>query len=336
METLGFNLQQEATLATLTQDVLKTSEIEGEMLDTRQVRSSLARRMGIEVAALPHVDRSVEGIVEVMLDATRRHREPIDEERLFGWHALLFPTGRSGAQRITVGRWRNDANGPMQVVSGAYGRERVHFEAPAHDRLQGEMTRFLAWINQPPQTDLVLRSALAHFWFVTIHPFEDGNGRLARAIADLILARSENSAQRFYSMSAQIQRERNAYYDILEACQRGDLNLTAWIEWYLHCLKRAIGSSHEVLGLVLRKATFWQRHEGYAYNDRQRAIINRLFEGFEGKLTSSKWANLAKCSQDTASRDIADLIRRHVLVKDEGGGRSTSYSLTPAHSVSGF
>lgn len=327
MDALGFILRQEATLATLTQDVLKTSEIEGEKLDTQQVRSSIARRMGIEVAALPLVDRNVEGIVDVMLDATRRYREPLDEARLFGWHAALFPTGRSGIQGITVGNWRTDASGPMQVVSGAYGRERVHFEAPSHDRLKTEMTRFLTWLNGTPATDLVLMSALAHFWFVTIHPFDDGNGRIARAIADMILARSENSSQRFYSMSAQIQHERSAYYDILEACQRGDLDVTAWVEWYLSCLKRAIGSSNEILGVVLRKATFWKRYQGEPFNERQRAIINRLFDGFEGKLTSSKWARLAKCSQDTAHRDITDLIRRQVLVKDEAGGRSTSYSL---------
>jgi Fic family protein len=327
MEALGFPLRQEATWVTLTQDVLKTSEIEGEKLDTQQVRSSIARRMGIEIAALPSVDRSVEGIVEVMLDATGRQREPLDEERLFGWHAALFPTGRSGSVRITVGNWRNEQSGPMQVVSGADGRERVHFEAPSHDRLKPEMTQFLAWLNSTPATDLVLMSALAHFYFVTIHPFDDGNGRIARAIADMILARSENSSQRFYSMSAQILQERNAYYDILEACQRGGLNISAWIEWYLNCLKRAIGSSNEVLGLVFKKATFWQRHEGETFNERQRAILNRLFDGFEGKLTSSKWAKLAKCSQDTANRDISDLIKRRVLVKDEAGGRSTSYSL---------
>jgi Fic family protein len=327
MEALGFNLQQEATLATLTQDILKTSEIEGEKLDSHQVRSSIARRMGLDIAAVPKVERSVEGIVEVMMDATRGYRGPLNEERLFGWHAALFPTGRNGMQRITVGNWRGDANGPMQVVSGSYGRERVHFEAPSHDRLKTEMTRFLAWLNTTPEIDLVLMSALAHFWFVTIHPFDDGNGRIARAIADMILARSENSSQRFYSMSAQIQHERNDYYHILESCQRGDLNITAWIIWYLNCLKRAICSSSELLGLVLKKAAFWKRHGSETFNERQRSIINQLFDGFEGKLTSSKWAKLAKCSQDTANRDITDLIGQQVLVKDKAGGRSTTYSL---------
>ena len=327
MEGLGFHLREEATLATLTQDVIKTSEIEGQTLDTQQVRSSIARRMGIEIAALPQMDRSVEGIVEVMLDATRHHQKLLDQDRLFGWHAALFPTGRSGMRKITVGDWRTDKSGPMQVVSGAFGREKVHYEAPANDRLNAETTRFLAWLNAGPATDPVLTSALAHFWFVTIHPFDDGNGRIARAIADMILARSENSAQRFYSMSAQIQRERNAYYDILEASQRGDLNITAWLEWYFACLRHAINSSHEILDAVLTKANFWKRHEGEQFNDRQRNLINRLLDGFDGKLTSSKWAKIAKCSPDTALRDITDLMERNILAKDDAGGRSTGYHL---------
>jgi Fic family protein len=327
MEGLGFHLREQATLATLTQDVIKTSEIEGQTLDNQQVRSSIARRMGIEIAAHAQVDRNVEGIVEVMLDATRHHQKPLDQDRLFGWHAALFPTGRSGMRKIIVGGWRTDASGPMQVVSGAYGREKIHYEAPPHDRLNAEMTRFLAWLNAGPATDPVLTSALAHFWFVTIHPFDDGNGRIARAIADMILARSENSAQRFYSMSAQIQRERNAYYDILEASQRGDLNITAWLEWYFACLRHAINSSHEILDAVLTKANFWKRHEGEQFNDRQRNLINRLLDGFDGKLTSSKWANIAKCSPDTALRDITDLMERNILAKDDAGGRSTGYHL---------
>lgn len=327
MEGLGFQLREEATLATLTQDVIKTSEIEGQKLDTQQVRSSIARRMGIEIAALPPVDRNVEGIVEVMLDATRHHQMLLDQDRLFGWHAALFPTGRSGMQKIIVGGWRTDASGPMQVVSGDFGREKIHYEAPPHDRLNAEMTRFLAWLNAGPATDPVLTSALAHFWFVTIHPFDDGNGRIARAIADMILARSENSAQRFYSMSAQIQRERNAYYDILEASQRSDLNITAWLEWYLACLRRAINSSHEILDAVLTKANFWKRHEGEKFNDRQRNLINRLLDGFDGTLTSSKWAKIAKCSPDSALRDITDLMDRNILLKNDAGGRSTGYHL---------
>jgi Fic family protein len=327
MESLGFRLQQEASLATLTQDVVKTSEIEGEKLNAEQVRSALASRMGLEVAALPPVDRHVEGIVEVMLDATGHYQRPLDRERLFSWHAALFPTGRSGLQRIAKVQWRTEASGPMQVVSGAYGRERVHFEAPADDRLEHEMTRFFAWANGKPTADLVLISALAHFWFVTIHPFEDGNGRIARAIADLFLARSENSPQRFYSMSAQIQRERKAYYDILETSQKGDTDVTAWLRWYLGCLGRAIASANDVLGLVLTKATFWKRHENESFNDRQRAMINRLLDGFEGKMTSTKWGQLTHASPDTALRDIHDLILRRILGKDPAGGRSTGYHL---------
>lgn len=327
MEGLGFQLREEATLATLTEDVIKTSEIEGQKLDAQQVRSSIARRMGIDVAALPHVDRSVDGIVDVMLDATRHYQKPLNKDRLFGWHAALFPAGRSGMQKITVGHWRTDANGPMQVVSGAYGRERVHYEAPAHDRLDPEMSAFVAWLNGKPPADLVITSALAHFWFVTIHPFDDGNGRIARAIGDMVLARSENSSQRFYSMSAQIQRERADYYTILEASQRGSLDVTAWLQWYLPCLHRAIGASARLLDAVLTKATFWKRHEQENFNERQRTVINRLLDGFEGNLTSSKWAKLTKSSQDTALRDITDLVKRRVLLKDEAGGRSTTYRL---------
>jgi len=329
MESLGFPAREQATLATLTQDIVNTSEIEGEKLDARQVRSSIARRMGIDIGALPQIDRNVEGIVDVMVDATRKFEAPLTEERLFGWHSALFPTGRSGLQRITVGGWRTEASGPMQVVSGPYGREKVHYEAPPHDRLPTEMARFVKWLGTPPSGDLVIASALAHFWFVTIHPFEDGNGRIARAIADMVLARCEHSPQRFYSMSAQIQRERNAYYDVLERCQKGTLNISAWIEWYLTCLKGAIAASEETLEVVLGKAGFWKNHAGECFNDRQRAILNRMLDGFEGKLTSSKWAKLAKCSQDTALRDIGDLLTRRVLLKDEAGGRSTAYYLTP-------
>jgi Fic family protein len=327
MEALGFSLREEATLQTLTQDVVKTSEIEGEKLDAGQVRSSLARRMGLDIGALPPIDRNVEGIVEVMLDATRQHDESLTTERLFDWHAALFPTGRTGMRRITVGGWRTEKSGPMQVVSGPIGREKVHYEAPEADRLKKEMTRFLKWCNTAPTVDPVIQSALAHFWFVTIHPFEDGNGRIARAIADLMLARSEKTGQRFYSMSAQIQRERKAYYDVLERCQKGTLDITEWIEWFLNCLQHAIAASEQTLEAVLVKAGFWKTHEGLAINERQRKVINRLLDGFEGKLTSSKWAKLTKCSQDTALRDINELVSRKVLVKDEAGGRSTGYTL---------
>ena len=327
MEQLGFPLREEATLQTLTQDVVKTSEIEGEKLDAREVRSSLARRMGLDQGALPSADRNIEGIVEVMLDATRKHEEPLTQERLFGWHAALFPTGRSGMRRIVVGAWRTRDSGDMQVVSGPIGRETIHYEAPGHDVLDKEMARFIQWCNAPADIDPVLKSALAHFWFVTIHPFDDGNGRIARAIADMMLARSEGTPQRFYSMSSQIQRERNDYYHILEHCQKGGLDITAWMDWYLNCLKRAIGSSEKILATVLAKAGFWKTHAGESFNERQRKVMNRLLDGFEGKLTSSKWAKLTKCSQDTALRDIGDLLDLKILKKDEAGGRSTSYAL---------
>ncbi len=327
MEGLGFGLREEATLQTLTQDVTKTSEIEGEKLDTKQVRSSIARRLGLDMGATLKIDRNVEGIVEVMLDATRKHDAPLTQERLFAWLAALFPSGRSGMQRITVGGWRTEASGPMQVVSGPIGREWVHYEAPAYDRLKKEMAQFLKWFNAPSETDLVIKSALAHFRFVTIHPFDDGNGRIARAITDMVLARSEKSAQRFYSMSAQIQRERKAYYEVLENCQKGSLDITPWIEWFLNCFKHAISASEETLAAVLVKAHFWKVHGSDSFNERQRTMINRLLDGFEGKLTSSKWATLTKCSQDTALRDISDLLDRQILARHEAGGRSTSYEL---------
>lgn len=327
MQSLGFSVRTEAALQTLTQDVVKTSEIEGQRLDLKLVRSSIARRMGVDLGGLPPVDRNVEGIVDVMFDATSRCDAPLTAERLFGWHAALFPTGRSGLQRITVGSWRTESSGPMQVVSGPYGKETVHYEAPGHDRLNADMTRFLDWFNAPINTDPVIRSALAHFWFVTIHPFDDGNGRIARALADMVLARSEGSSQRFYSLSSQIQLERKGYYDVLERSQKGSLDVTEWMLWFLACLKRAIQASEESLQGVLTKARFWEAQAGTPINSRQRLILNRLLDGFEGKLTSSKWATLAKCSNDTALRDITDLVSRRILKKDDAGGRSTSYQL---------
>jgi Fic family protein len=327
MEAIGFRLREEAVLNTLTQEVLKSSEIEGEILNSDQVRSSLARRLGIDIGALTPADRHVDGIVEMMLDATQRYQDPLTEERLFGWHAALFPTGRRGMQKFRVGAWRDDRSGPMQVVSGPIGKERVHYEAPQADRLPVEMSQFLDWFNGMAPIDPVLKAALAHLWFVTIHPFDDGNGRIARAIADLALARSEQSPKRFYSMSAEIRLERNDYYDILERTQKGALEITPWMEWFLGCLDRAFDGAEATLASVLRKARFWEVHAGESFNDRQRKVVNRLLNGFEGKLTSSKWASLAKCSQDTANRDINDLVKRGVLVKDAAGGRSTSYSL---------
>jgi Fic family protein len=280
------------------------------------------------VGALAPADRNVEGVVEMMLDATQKFNEPLTDERLFGWHAALFPTGRSGLSKIIVGAWRDEKSGPMQVVSGPHGRAKVHYEAPVAGRLDAEMKSFLDWFDAAVDTDPVLKAALAHLWFVTIHPFADGNGRIARAIADMALARSEDSPQRFYSMSAQIQQERNDYYDILETTQKGDLEITPWLEWFLGCLDRAFDGSAKTLDAVFRKAEFWRKHAAAPLNERQRDILNRLLNGFEGKLTSSKWATIEKCSPDTALRDINELVDRGILQKDEGGGRSTSYSLT--------
>ena len=327
MERLGFQLKAEAFLQTLTEEVVKSSEIEGEILDRDQVRSSIARRLGMDIGALTPAERHIEGVVELMLDATQKYDQALTAERLFGWHASLFPTGRSGMQKITVGGWRTDQTGPMQVVSGAFGRERVHFEAPAARRLEAEIKGFLEWFNADQGQDPVIKAALAHLWFVTIHPFEDGNRRIARAIADLALARSEESTQRFYSMSAQIRKERKAYYDILERTQRGTLDITNWLDWFLGCLERAFDGADTILGSVLQKAALWEKHGASALNDRQRLLLNRVLDGFEGKLTSSKWAKIAKVSQPTATRDIDDLIKRGILKKDAAGGRSTSYSL---------
>jgi Fic family protein len=325
--SLGFPLREEAMLRTLTEDVLKSSEIEGEILDKAQVRSSLARRLGIDVGALVPADRDVEGVVEMMIDATQNFDKPLTTPRLFAWHAALFPTGHSGMTKIVVGAWRDASAGPMQVVSGPYGRERVHYEAPVSQRLADEMQVFLDWFNTDASGDPVIKAALAHLWFVTIHPFEDGNGRIARAIADMALARSEQSAQRFYSLSAQIRLERSAYYDQLEATQKGDLDITDWLRWFLDCLDRAFNGAEVVLASVLAKARFWETHAGVPLNGRQQLVLNRLLDSFEGKLTSSKWAKIAKCSQDTAGRDIDDLLKRGVLVKNAAGGRSTSYWL---------
>jgi len=327
MEALGLKVRQEAVLQTLTADVLKSSEIEGEQLDAAQVRSSIARRLGVDIGALEPADRHVEGVVETMLDATRHYDHPLSEERLFGWHAALFPTGRSGIRKLRVGTWRDDSTGPMQVVSGPVGKEHVHFEAVPAARLAEEISVFLDWLNKPPDVDEVLMAGLAHLWFVTIHPFDDGNGRIARAIADMTLARSENSSQRFYSMSDQIRQERTAYYDILERTQKGTMDVTPWMIWFLGCLGRAIDGAQNILATVLTKARFWESVRGIALNERQTLILNRLFEGFEGKLTTSKYAKLAKCSQDTALRDILLLIDRRILVRNPAGGRSTTYAL---------
>jgi len=326
METLGFDLRNEALLDTLTLDVLKSSEIEGEFLNPDQVRSSIARRLGMEIAGTVDSDRSVEGVVEMMLDATQKCFDPLTADRLFGWHAALFPTGRSGMYKITVADWRKDTTGPMQVVSGAMGKEKVHFQAPDSNLVEKEMTRFIDWFNNN-KIDLVIKAAIAHLWFVTIHPFEDGNGRITRALTDMLLAQADKSNQRFYSMSAQIRLERKQYYEILENTQKGNLDITDWIVWFLNCLINALKSTDSILTKVLFKADFWQKHLDTAINDRQRKLLNMLMDGFEGKLTSSKWAKIAKCSKDSAVRDINDLIEKAILQKEAAGGRSTNYEL---------
>ena len=340
MHDLGLDLRNQATLRILTEDVLKTSEIEGETLKLDSVRSSIARRLGVDIGALAPADRHVDGVVDMVLDATRGHNIPLTTERLFGWHAAMFPTGRSSLTKIRVGQWRDDAQGPMQVVSGPMHRQKVHYEAPPAVLLDAEMGDFLNWFNLDNlsvdkltvdnQDDPVVKAGLAHLWFVTVHPFEDGNGRIARAVGDMALARAEKSAQRFYSLSAQIQREREEYYDRLVATQKGDLDCTAWLEWFLGCLLRAIQSADETLAQVLAKARFWQHWAGTPLNDRQIKLLNKLLDGFDGKLTSSKWAAIGKCSQDTALRDITELMERGVLKKSEASGRSTSYELMPA------
>lgn len=327
MEALGFDLRNEAHLRTLTEDVVKSSEIEGEKLDSDQVRSSIARRLGMDIGGLVPADRDVEGVVEMTLDATGNYAEPLTEERLFAWHAALFPTGRSGMRIINVGAWRDDSRGAMRVVSGPVGKEKLHYEAPPAARVPNEIKKILRWFEQPGDTVPLFVAGLAHFWFVTIHPFDDGNGRIARAIADMALARSENSPQRFYSMSAQIRRERKDYYMTLERTQKGGLDITLWQTWFLSCLLRAIEGAKDKLGSVLEKARFWERFAKEPLNERQIKVLNKVLDGFEGKLTTSKWAKLAKCSQDTAYRDILELIERGALKKNAGSGRSTSYSL---------
>ncbi|MBP7038819.1 MAG: Fic family protein [Bacteroidales bacterium] len=327
MESLGFDLQNEAVLNTLTLDVIKSLEIEGELLEIQQVRSSIARKLGIDIAGAVESERHVDGIVEMMLDATQKYDMPLTKNRLFGWHAALFPSGWSNLNKITVAGWRKDTTGPMQVVSGPMGKEKVHYQAPDSDRIEPEMIRFLDWFENEHETDLVLKAAIAHLWFVTIHPFDDGNGRIARAITDMTLARSDKSVMRFYSMSAQIRVERKQYYEKLEKAQKGNSDITEWILWFLQCLINAIESTDKTLSKVFRKAEFWKLHSATILNVRQQNIINRLLDGFDGKLTSSKWAKINKCSQDTALRDIQDLMKKDILQKEAGGGRSTNYKL---------
>lgn len=327
MEALGFDMKHEAVLDTLTLDVLKSTEIEGERFDPEQVRSCIARQLGLDTVGLVPSDRNVDGMVEMMLDATQYFDKPLTAERLFDWHAALFPTGRTGMYKIDVGTWRKDETGPMQVVSGGIGKERVHFQAPDASKLDAEMTAFMNWFNADDNLDPVLKAALAHLWFVTIHPFDDGNGRMARTITDMLLAKSDGSSQRFYSMSAQIRIDRKAYYLLLENTQSGGLEVTGWIQWFLTCLSNAIKASDYTLAKVLSKSNFWKTHSMTTLNDRQRVLLNKLLDSFEGKLTSSKWGKIAKCSADTALRDIQDLVQKGMLQKEAAGGRSTNYEL---------
>ncbi len=327
MESLGFELRNEAALKTLILDVIKSTEIEGKILNPEQVRSSIARRLGIDIAGLVPSDRDTDGVVDMLLDATQNFKKLLTKTRLFDWHLALFPTGRSGMHKLIVGNWRDDSTGPLQVVSGALGKEKVHFQAPSSAELEKEMNSFLDWFNTKDELDLVIKAGLAHLWFVTLHPFEDGNGRIARALTDMLLARADGISQRFYSMSAQVRIERNEYYRILEKTQKGKLDITDWLEWFLDCLLNALAAANEILEKVIFKHSFWNKNAIRIQNDRQKLLLNKLLDGFDGKLTSSKWAKIAKCSPDTALRDIQDLITKQILRKAEVGGRSTNYEL---------
>lgn len=324
MNALGFSSKEEVALTTLTMDVVKSSEIEGEQLDYDKVRSSIARRLGLELGGLVASDRNVDGVVDMILDATKNYQNTLTEERLFGWHAALFPTGYSGSHKIEVANYRNDV---MQIVSGAMGKEKVHYEAIAADKVKNEMDQFLFWFNSENELDLVLKAAIAHFWFIIVHPFDDGNGRIARAISDLLLTRSENSSDRFYSMSSQILIERKRYYEVLQKVQYSGGDITEWLDWFLNCLKNALIETEKFFQNVLHKAEFWKLHENTALNERQRLLLNKMLDSFDGKLKTSKWAKIAKCSTDTALRDIKDLMKKGILQQEVGGGRSTNYEL---------
>ena len=324
IERLGFKMQNSTVLDTLTADITKSSEIEGVIIDMNGVRSSIARHLGIETEGIKGRDRYIEGVVQIVMDATHNCNKQLTVTRLFNWHAALFPTGRSGAMKITVANWRK-GDEPMQVVSGAMGKEKVHFQAPDSKEVASQMRLFLKWINKEEKIDPFLKSAIAHLWFVTVHPFDDGNGRLARTIADMMLARADNMPHRFYSMSAEILKERKEYYDILEKTQKGSLDITSWLAWFLKCLENAIKTTEKAIGTTIKKSEFWEKHRSTPMNVRQVKIVNMLWDGFYGNLTTSKWAKIAKCSQDTALRDIEDLISKKILKKSAASGRSTSY-----------
>ncbi len=327
MEGMGFELREEAVLATLTEDIVKSSEIEGEFLNPDEVRSSLARRLGMDISGLPDVSRDVDGLVEMMLDATQKFQDPLTKDRIYGWHAALFPSGRSGMYKITVGDWRGDEKGPMQIISGPMGREKIHYTAPEASRVEDEMNRFMEWFNTDESTEPVVKSAISHLWFVSIHPFDDGNGRIARAIADMQLARADRTRQRFYSMSAQIMKSKKGYYNVLEATQKGNMDIGPWLVWYFERLTEALNATDEILLLILVKAKFWELHKTTQFNKRQVKMINILLGDFIGKLHSSKWAKMTKVHRDTARRDIQDLIEKGILLGSGEGGRSTNYVL---------
>lgn len=324
MLSLGFDSQDRAVLTNMSTELMRSSEIEGENLNLEEVRSSIARRLGIITAGIVHVSRYVEGVVEMQIDATQNYDKPLSSERLFGWHNVLFPTGMSGLYHIDVGKYRS---GDMQVVSGAMGMEKVHYQAPSADRVPEEMERFISWVNGDTGIDAVLKAAIAHLWFVSIHPFDDGNGRIARALTDMLLARSENCSKRFYSISAEMKLLQKEYYKILERTQHGDGDITEWVLWFMHCFGQALDSAEDALSSVLRKAGFWERNRNVSFNERQRKLLNMQFDGFLGKLTTGKWAKIAKCSTDTALNDIRDLVEKGVLKKADEGGRSTNYIL---------
>jgi Fic family protein len=327
MGMLGFELRSEANLEILTQEIIKSTEIEGEALDKEQVRSSIARKLGLDISGLIYSERHVDGMVDLMIDATNNYDKELTKERLFSWHSALFPNGRSGMYRIIAGQWRDDSTGPMQVVSGALGKEKIHYQAPPALQIENEMTLFFEWFNRENKTDLVLKAAIAHLWFVTIHPLEDGNGRISRALSDMLLSQSDEQSYRFYSMSTQIRKERNSYYEILENTQKGGMNITRYLEWFLHSLLNAIEYSDVILEKIIHKHYFWMKNSKFNFNNRQIKILNMLMDDFNGVLNTTKWAKIGKCSQDTALRDIQDLIEKGILIKSDQGGRSTKYEL---------
>lgn len=324
LSAIGFDVRQLAAVEALTHDIVASYEIENMVLDSGQVRSSVARRMGVRITGETEPSHYVEGVVEMMLDAVDNYRSPLTDERLFGWHNCLFPTGRSGMEVINVGRYRTDA---MNVESGAMGREKIHYHAPEPEMVPVEMERFLAWFNSDDTPEDYVKSAVAHFWFVSIHPFDDGNGRIGRAIADMALSQADNSTMRYFSISRQINKEKREYNNMLEHCQKGSCDITAWIHWYLGCMLRAISGAEDMLSSILDKAIFWQNHSQTTMNDRQKNALNIWLDGYEGKLTVKNWAKKANTSVDTAARDVKDLVDKGLLVPKSGKHRNVPYGI---------